>query len=170
MARKWAGIAIVIFGLGLFFFVIRWLQINPFGFARRYWLWLTLLSLVVLVGYAIWDYKTHYPALKAQYDEQQRRQVVLARQRPERRQRGRPGESLCWRIHRATATAGQETASRLTFHRNLSKRKRSAINSRTVFTYSGGTGRAPSVDRQLSGFPPLVCSGGASPRHPRRSA
>lgn len=70
MARKWAGIAIVIFGLGLFFFLMRWLQINPFGFARRYWLWLTLLSLLVLLGYAIWDYKTHYPALKAQYDEQ----------------------------------------------------------------------------------------------------
>jgi hypothetical protein len=73
LARKWAGIAIVIFGLGLFFFLIRWLQINPFGFARRYWLWLTLVALVVLVVYAIWDYRTHYPALKAQYDEQQRR-------------------------------------------------------------------------------------------------
>lgn len=73
MARKWAGIGIVIFGLGLFFFLIRWLQINPFGFARRYWLWLTLVALVVLAVYAIWDYRTHYPALKAQYDEQQRR-------------------------------------------------------------------------------------------------
>jgi len=73
MARKWAGIAIVIFGLGLFFFLIRWLQINPFGFARRFWLWLTLLAIIVLIVYAIWDYKTHYPALKAQYDEQQRR-------------------------------------------------------------------------------------------------
>ncbi len=73
MARKWAGIAIVIFGLGLFFFLIRWLQINPFGLARRYWLWLSLLALVALVIYAVWDYKTHYTALKAQYDEQQRR-------------------------------------------------------------------------------------------------
>ncbi len=72
-ARKWAGIAIVIFGLGLFFFLIRWLQINPFGLARRYWLWLSLLALIVLVAYAIWDYKTHYAALKAQYDDQQRR-------------------------------------------------------------------------------------------------
>lgn len=73
MARKWAGIAIVIFGLGLLFFLIRWLQINPFGFARRYWLYLSLIALVVLVAYAIWDYRTHYPALKAQYDEQVRR-------------------------------------------------------------------------------------------------
>lgn len=73
LARKWAGIAIVIFGMGLFFFLIRWLQINPFGLARRYWLWLSLLALVVLVVYAIWDYKTHYAVLKAQYDEQQRR-------------------------------------------------------------------------------------------------
>jgi hypothetical protein len=73
MARKWAGIAIVIFGLGLFFFLIRWLQINPFGFARRYWLWLTLLGLIVLAGYAFWDYKKHYARLKMQYDELQRR-------------------------------------------------------------------------------------------------
>jgi phosphoglycerol transferase MdoB-like AlkP superfamily enzyme len=73
MARKWSGIAIVIFGLGLFFFLIRWLQINPFGMARRYWLWLSLLALMVLIGYAIWDYKTHYQALRAQYEEQQRR-------------------------------------------------------------------------------------------------
>ncbi len=48
------------FRLGLFFFLIRWLQINPFGLARRYWLWLSLLALVVLVGYTIWDYKAHY--------------------------------------------------------------------------------------------------------------
>lgn len=73
MARKWSGIAILIFGLGLFFFLIRWLQINPFGMARRYWLWLTLLALVVLIGYAIWDYREHYTELKAHYDEQQRR-------------------------------------------------------------------------------------------------
>lgn len=73
MARKWAGIAIVIFGLGLFFFLIRWLQINPFGFGRRYWLWLTLVALVVLAGYAIWDHHTHYAALRAQYEEKQLR-------------------------------------------------------------------------------------------------
>lgn len=73
LARKWAGIAIVIFGLGLFFFLIRWLQINPFGFGRRYWLWLTLLALFGLAVYAIWDYRTHYPALRAQFDEKQLR-------------------------------------------------------------------------------------------------
>ena len=75
MARKWAGIAIVIFGLGLFFFLIRWLQINPFGFGRRYWLWLTLLALVGLAAYAIWDHRTHYAALRAQYDEKQLRRA-----------------------------------------------------------------------------------------------
>lgn len=76
MARKWAGIAIVLFGLGLFFFLIRWLQIDPFGLARRMWLWASLLSILVLVGYAIWDYRTHYEALRAQYDEQQRRKSI----------------------------------------------------------------------------------------------
>ncbi len=73
MARKWAGIAIVIFGLGLFFFLIRWLQINPFGFGRRYWLWLTLVALLGLAIYAVWDFRTHYTALRAQYDEKQLR-------------------------------------------------------------------------------------------------
>jgi hypothetical protein len=111
LARKWAGIAIVIFGLGLFFCLMRWLQINPFGFARRYWLWLTLLSLVVLVGYAIWDYKTHYPALKAQYDEQQRRKSFS-------RASGQSGASA---VGRATPFAGASTAPR---PRPVKKRRR----------------------------------------------
>jgi hypothetical protein len=111
LARKWAGIAIVIFGLGLFFFLMRWLQINPFGFARRYWLWLTLLSLVVLVGYAIWDYKTHYPALTAQYDEQQRRKSFS-------RASGQSGASA---VGRATPYAGASTAPR---PRPVKKRRR----------------------------------------------
>jgi hypothetical protein len=111
MARKWAGIAFVIFGLGLFFFLIRWLQINPFGFARRYWLWLTLLALVVLVGYAIWDYRAHYPALKAQYDEQQRRRSFS-------RASGHAGQSS---VDRANPYAGVTSGPR---PRPVKKRRR----------------------------------------------
>lgn len=102
MARKWAGIAIVIFGLGLFFFLIRWLQINPFGFARRYWLWLTLLALATLVGYAIWDYKTHYETLKSQYEEQQRRRAFS-------RASGQAGASA---VERANPYAGVSSTAR----------------------------------------------------------
>ena len=102
MLRKWAGIAIVIFGLGLFFFLIRWLQINPFGFARRYWLWLSLLALVVLVVYAIWDYKTHYAQLKAQFVEQQRRRSFA-------RASGHGGASS---VERANPYAGVTTGPR----------------------------------------------------------
>lgn len=102
MARKWCGIAVVIFGVGIFFFLIRWLQINPFGFARRYWLWLTLVALIVLVGYAIWDYKAHYPALKAQYDEQMRRRSFS-------RASGHAGASA---VERANPYAGVTTGPR----------------------------------------------------------
>lgn len=111
MARKWAGIAIVIFGLGLFFFLIRWLQINPFGFGRRYWLWLTLLALVALVGYAVWEYRTKYPALKAQYEEQQRRRSFS-------RASGQGGASA---VDRANPYAGVTTGPR---PRPVKKRRR----------------------------------------------
>lgn len=111
MARKWAGIAIVIFGLGLFFFLIRWLQINPFGFARRYWLWLSLLALVALAVYAVWDYKTHYPELKAQYDEQQRRRSFS-------RASGQGGQSS---VERANPYAGVSSGPR---PRPVKKRRR----------------------------------------------
>lgn len=36
-----------IFSIGLFFFIIRWLQINPFSFGNRIWLYLTLLAAIV---------------------------------------------------------------------------------------------------------------------------
>lgn len=38
-------------GIGLFFFLIRVLQINPLNFGMRLWLWLTLLALVVAIGW-----------------------------------------------------------------------------------------------------------------------
>src|SRR6478752_5193858 len=42
MARKWGGWGVCVFGLGLFFFGIRALQINPFGFGKRAWLWISI--------------------------------------------------------------------------------------------------------------------------------
>jgi hypothetical protein len=38
-------------GVGLFFFLIRILQINPLNFGMRIWLWLSLLALVVALGW-----------------------------------------------------------------------------------------------------------------------
>ena len=44
LVRRWAGWTSVIFGAGIFFFLIRALQINPFTFAMRFWMWVTLLG------------------------------------------------------------------------------------------------------------------------------
>ena len=48
---KAATIVAWITGIGLFFFLIRILQINPLNFGMRIWLWLSLLALVVALGW-----------------------------------------------------------------------------------------------------------------------
>lgn len=49
-AQRWGAILLWIFSFGIFFFVIRWLQINPFTFGERIWLLLTLVSgLIALI-------------------------------------------------------------------------------------------------------------------------
>lgn len=45
--RTWATIFMWIFVIGFFFFAIRWLQINPFGFGQRIWMYLSALAVVV---------------------------------------------------------------------------------------------------------------------------
>src|SRR5680860_518169 len=69
MAKRWAGIGLIVFTLGLFFFLIRWLQINPFDLGMRLWMWLSVLGLLALVGYMLYDYKAHYASAKAAYDD-----------------------------------------------------------------------------------------------------
>ena len=41
-------VAMWVFGTGLFFFLIRLLQINPFSFGEPIWMWLSLLAVVVM--------------------------------------------------------------------------------------------------------------------------
>jgi hypothetical protein len=77
MARKWAGIGLALFGAGLFFFAIRVLQINPFTFGMRFWLWLSILAFFFYVGYIVYDYKKNYQKLLKAHDEQRRRQQYL---------------------------------------------------------------------------------------------
>lgn len=48
---KACGIAMWVFGIGLFFFLIRLLQINPMGFGEPIWMWLSLLA---VIGMAAW--------------------------------------------------------------------------------------------------------------------
>lgn len=77
MARKWSGWALTVFGIGLFFFAIRWLQINPLSFGDRIWLWISLLLLLVLIGFIANDVRKNYRADKLAYEERVRKQQYL---------------------------------------------------------------------------------------------
>lgn len=46
---KATTIGMWVFGIGLFFFLIRLLQINPFTFGEPIWMWLSLLAVVALL-------------------------------------------------------------------------------------------------------------------------
>jgi hypothetical protein len=48
---KATGVAMWVFGIGLFFFLIRLLQIDPFTFGRPIWMWLSVLA---VIGLAVW--------------------------------------------------------------------------------------------------------------------
>ncbi len=69
MARKWAGWGLCVFGLGLFFFVIRALQINPFGFGKHAWLWICILLALVWIAWIAYDAIRNYPTQVQQYQE-----------------------------------------------------------------------------------------------------
>lgn len=69
MARKWAGWGVVVFGLGLFFFAIRILQINPFGFGKRGWLWFCIVLAIGWLGYIAYDLIRNYEKQMALYQE-----------------------------------------------------------------------------------------------------
>lgn len=46
--RKASSIALWVFGTGLFFFLIRLLQINPFTFGQRIWIYLCFLAFLIM--------------------------------------------------------------------------------------------------------------------------
>ncbi len=77
MARRWSSIALAVSGFGLFFFLIRVLQINPFNFQMRIWLWLSLLLYLVMAIYFTWDYIQNYDAAKSEYENRKRQQQYL---------------------------------------------------------------------------------------------
>jgi hypothetical protein len=77
MVRKWSSIALAVTGVGLFFFLIRLLQINPFNFQMRIWLWLCLVAFGLMVLYFAWDYIQNYGLLKEQYETRKRQQQYL---------------------------------------------------------------------------------------------
>lgn len=77
MLKRWSSWALLVFGAGLFFFVVRALQINPFTFAMRFWMWVTVLGLVVLIALVALDFQRHYVSALASFRERQKREEYL---------------------------------------------------------------------------------------------
>jgi cytochrome c biogenesis protein CcdA len=90
--RRWAGWASFVFGAGIFFFLIRALQINPFSFAMRFWMWMTLLALVVILVLLLIDIKRRYQVELADWNARVQRQEYL-----------RPLTSVAGRKHASAA-------------------------------------------------------------------
>jgi hypothetical protein len=72
-----AGIAVYIFGAGLFFFGVRSLNINPFSFGSPIWMWLSILALIVFAAYAYRYWTVTYPARQEAFAQQQLKQQYL---------------------------------------------------------------------------------------------
>jgi hypothetical protein len=77
LSRKYAGWSLSLFAVGLFFFLIRILQINPFTFGRRIWLYLCLLALAGFVGLLVAEYVKVAPAIKKQIEDRKQMNKVL---------------------------------------------------------------------------------------------
>ncbi len=75
--RRWSGWAATVFGAGLFFFLIRALQINPFTFAMRFWMWVTLLALVVIFVFMVLDYRKNYKRELSEWEARKNREAHL---------------------------------------------------------------------------------------------
>jgi hypothetical protein len=48
-ARRWGSILMWIGSIGILFFIVGWLQINPFSLGERIWLYLTALALIIAI-------------------------------------------------------------------------------------------------------------------------
>ena len=49
--RRVSGIAMWIFGAGFFFFLICILQINPISLGEPFWMWLSVLAVIVMIAW-----------------------------------------------------------------------------------------------------------------------
>ena len=94
IVRRWAGWASFVFGAGIFFFLIRALQINPFTFAMRFWMWMSLLGLFAIFVLLMVDIKRRYKSELATWESRKQRGEYL-----------RPLASVAGRKHAAAALA-----------------------------------------------------------------
>ncbi len=68
-ARRWGAILLWIGSLGIFFFVVGWLQINPFTLGTRIWLYLTLLAWIIAVVLIAVDIRVESRVLSREHIE-----------------------------------------------------------------------------------------------------
>ena len=101
MLKRWSSWALLVFGAGLFFFAIRALQINPFTFAMRFWMWVTVVGLAVLIVLVALDFQRRYPAALAAFKERRQREEYL-----------RPLSTVAGRRHAAAALGGNRPVRR----------------------------------------------------------
>ena len=101
MLKRWSSWALLVFGAGLFFFVVRALQINPFTFAMRFWMWVTVLGLVALAALVALDFQRRYVSALAALRERQKREEYL-----------KPLSSVAGRRHASMAVAGKRPVQR----------------------------------------------------------
>src|SRR5579884_1708089 len=76
--RRGSGIAMAVFAIGLFFFGIRILQINPLSFGLSLWLWLSLLAALAMLAYFAYYLRTVYKEELHEYDQRKHHERNLA--------------------------------------------------------------------------------------------
>jgi type VI protein secretion system component VasK len=88
--RRWGSILMWIAIVGYFFFIVRWLQINPFSFGNRIWLFLTLLALLLSMILIWLQVRTEAPVLsRHRLETQEAIAKGVQGRRPPRRSRNR---------------------------------------------------------------------------------
>ncbi len=61
VVKRACNVAMWVFGIGLFFFLIRLLQINPLSFGEPIWMWLSVVALIVMIGWFAYAARTQSP-------------------------------------------------------------------------------------------------------------
>ncbi len=75
--QRASAIAMAVFGVGLFFFGIRILQISPFNFGMRIWLWLCLVAVAAMAAYFAYYARTTYREQMQAWRDRQVKQQYL---------------------------------------------------------------------------------------------